>query len=226
MEATRRTRADRKGGHLAVRRSDGALVLRESAQCPEQDLDAFQDVERHRFFNTNNLWLDLDALQRTLEARDYILGLPMIRNEKRCDPLDSESPLAIQLETAMGAAIGIFEGARALDVPRDRFAPVKTTADLLAVMSDAYVLTEDRRVVRHPGASRDLVVDLDDRFYKRIDHFLERLPHGAPSLRRCHSLRVNGDHVFGEDVVIEGDVTLDNPGERAVVVPAGAHLRG
>ena len=61
MEVADRTAADRKGGHLA-RRADGSLVLREIAQTPEADLGAFADTERHRFFNTNSIWLDLQAL--------------------------------------------------------------------------------------------------------------------------------------------------------------------
>ncbi|MEK8229038.1 UTP--glucose-1-phosphate uridylyltransferase [Oerskovia sp. M15] len=63
----RRTPADRKGGHLVVRRSDRRLVLRETAQTPEEDLAAAGDIERHGYFNTNNLWLDLRALAGELE---------------------------------------------------------------------------------------------------------------------------------------------------------------
>src|SRR3954452_14890210 len=146
MEVADRTEADRKGGHVARRRRGGGLVLREIAQTPEEDVDAFQDVGRHRFFNTNTLWIDLEALQGLLRERDGVLGLPMIVNRKTVDPSDASSPDVVQLETAMGAAIDVFEGARALRVPRRRFAPVKTTNDLLALRSDAYVLTAEGRV--------------------------------------------------------------------------------
>ena len=57
MEVTRRTEADRKGGHLATRRSDGQLLLRETAQCLPEDAESFSNIEKHRYFNTNNLWL-------------------------------------------------------------------------------------------------------------------------------------------------------------------------
>ena len=67
-------------------------MLREIAQTPDDDLDAFQDVERHRYFNTNNLWLDLRALDAVLRARDGVLGLPMIVNRKTVDPRDPSSP--------------------------------------------------------------------------------------------------------------------------------------
>src|SRR5919109_2738619 len=120
-ETVDRTEADRKGGHLARRREDGGLVLRESAQVPDEDQDAFQDNERHRFFNANSIWINLRALKRMLAERDGELGLPMIVNRKTVDPNDSGSPEVIQLETAMGAAIGVFDGAAAVHVPRARF---------------------------------------------------------------------------------------------------------
>src|SRR3954468_515938 len=151
MEVTDRTEADRKGGHLARRREDGRLALRETAQTPDEDLEALQDIARHPYVNTNNLWVDLRALDKAMRERDNVLGLPMIRNEKTVDPTDKSSPAVYQLETAMGAAIEVFEGARALRVPRGRFAPVKTTDDLLALRSDAYELTGDAHVVLAGG---------------------------------------------------------------------------
>src|SRR4029077_253910 len=65
MEVLRRAEADRKGGHVARRAGDG-LVLRESAQVRDEDEEAFQDIERHRFFNTNNLWINLRTLSAVL----------------------------------------------------------------------------------------------------------------------------------------------------------------
>ena len=152
MEVADRTEADRKGGHLA-QRPDGGLVLREVAQTPDEDLDSFQDITRHRFFNTNTLWLDLQALADVLAERGSVLGLPLIVNRKTVDPADSASPEVIQIETAMGAAIGVFDGALAIRVPRSRLVPVKTTNDLLVLRSDAYSLT-DGRARRAGGRAR------------------------------------------------------------------------
>ena len=121
-------------------------MLRETAQTPEEDLEALQDTARHRYFNCNNLWVSLPALKTLLDERDGVLGLPLIVNEKTVDPSDPASPAVIQLETAMGAAIEVFDGAAALRVPRKRFAPVKTTDDLLVVRSDAYSLTDEARM--------------------------------------------------------------------------------
>lgn len=226
MEVCERTESDRKGGHLA-RLKEGGLVLRESAQCPEDEKDEFQDVSTYRFFNTNNLWLDLEALDRALRERDGVLGLPMIRNHKTVDPTDPGSPEVIQLETAMGAAIGVFDGARAVCVPRERFAPVKTTNDLLVVWSDAFRLTDDFRLMPATGRKTDLpVVSLDPEHYKLVDQLAERFPHGAPSLVRCRRLTVRGDVRFGRDVILEGEVELVQEGPEPRRIPDGAVLRG
>ncbi len=150
MEVTRRTEADRKGGHLAVECATGGLILRESSQCPDADSEAFQDIGRHRFFNTNNLWVRLDHLKEALDAQGGFLPLAVIKNRKTVDPRDPSSPAVFQLETAMGAAISCFGAAGAIEVSRARFAPVKTTDDLLALRSDAYVVTPDFRLELHP----------------------------------------------------------------------------
>jgi UTP--glucose-1-phosphate uridylyltransferase len=222
MEVADRTEADRKGGHLARRRDGGGLLLRESAQTPDEDADAFQDVARHRFFNTNNLWVNLRALRRAMDERDGILGLPMIVNRKTVDPADPSSPPVIQLETAMGAAIAVFDGARALHVPRRRFAPVKTTSDLLAVRSDAYVLGEDYRVELAPGRDGPPVIELDPAYYKLLRDFDARFPAGAPSLVACERLTVEGDVTFGRGVVVRGTVRITGPAR----VEDGAVLEG
>ncbi len=209
MEVTDRTEADRKGGHLAVRRSDGRLVLRETAQTPDEDREALEDITRHRYVNTNNLWVSLRALDEAL--RDGFLELPMIRNEKTVDPSDKSSPAVYQLETAMGAAIEVFEGARALRVPRTRFAPVKTTDDLLALRSDAYELTGDARMVLADGRSNAPFVALDSEHYKLLRDFEERFPSGPPSLVECNRFEVEGDVHFGAGVVARGDVLVHGP---------------
>jgi UTP--glucose-1-phosphate uridylyltransferase len=226
MEVADRTEADRKGGHIARRREGGGLVLREIAQTPDEDVDAFQDVSRHRFFNTNTLWVDLRALRDLLDERDGVLGLPMIVNRKTVDPSDSSSPEVIQLETAMGAAIDVFDGARALRVPRRRFAPVKTTSDLLALRSDAYVLADDARVEPAEGRDGPPVVDLDDEHYKLLADFEARFPAGPPSLAACERLAVDGDVLFGANVVVRGAVSIEHSGDGQLRIEDGTVLEG
>ncbi len=224
MEVTRRTAADKKGGHLALRPRDGRLILRESAQCPDADAEAFQDIERHRFFNTNNLWIRLDHLKETLTKHGGLIPLPMIRNSKTADPRDKNSPAVYQLETAMGAAIESFPGAAAIEVGRARFAPVKTTSDLLIIRSDACRLTSDFRIELDPARQGvPPEVNLDNTHYKLVDGLDLLLAEAIPSLRDCHKLTVHGLIQFKPGVVISGTVSFTNKGPSPAPVRAGEY---
>jgi len=207
MEVCARTEADRKGGHLCQDKH-GQLMLREVAQCPPEELDEFQNVELYSYFNTNNLWIDLKALQWNLIAGEGIILLPLIVNPKNVDG----TPV-YQLETAMGAAISVFNGARAVLVPRSRFSPVKKNNDLLAIWSDLYELNDQYQVVMRRGVESIPPIELDERYYGMIDQLLERFRDGVPSLLNCSSLKISGDISFGEDVICEGKVNLtaENP---------------
>lgn len=221
MEVTTRTPSDRKGGHLAVR--DGHLILRESAQCPDADLDSFQDIERHRFFNTNNLWLRLDRLREAIRSSGGFLPLPVIQNQKTVDPRDKTSTPVVQLETAMGAAIECFSDAGAIAVPRSRFAPVKATGDLLTLRSDAYEITTDGRA--QLAAVRDGIpprIDLDGH-YKLVDQLDAATPHGPPSLVGCDTLTIKGPIIFSPGTTITGHVTLSNGADTPAPLPPGTY---
>ena len=210
-EVCDRTVNDRKGGHLAVRKSDRHLVLRDSAMVEPGDESYFQDNTRHTTFHANNLWVDLHVVDRLLrdsedQGRSGI-GLPIIVNRKTVDPSDAASPEVIQIETAMGAAIERIDGARAIHVPRTRFRPVKTTNELLLVRSDIFELDDESLVVSVIDHAEPYV-DLD-KPYKLVPDFERRFPQGVPSMREARSLRVTGDVTFGADVVVVGDVTVD-----------------
>ena len=207
IEAVRRTPSDKKGGHFARRKQDGRIVLRESAQTLPGDQAALADLDRHRFCSTNNLWFDLATMRETIIARDGVLGLPLIRNVKTVDPADPSTPKVIQVETAMGAAIEVFEGSRTIQVDRERFVPVKTTNDLLVLRSDVYDLGSD--FVLDQAAEEVPYVELDNDFYKLVGDFDKRFPEGAPSLRAASSLRVEGDWTFGRGVRVVGDAALE-----------------
>ncbi len=217
-EITPRTPMDVKGGHLARRRSDGRLILRETAQTLPEDMQYFTDPDIHPYASTNNLWFDLQQLRDVLTERGGVLGLPIIRNEKTVDPKDPASPAVIQIESAMGAAIEVFDGATAIVVPRSRFLPVKTTNELVLLRSDVYEWGEDQV----PRATVDTlpVVSLSSA-YKKIGDLEARMPY-ALELRDCASLTVDGDWSFGDGVSAVGDVTLGSEGG---VVENGSVLR-
>jgi UTP--glucose-1-phosphate uridylyltransferase len=127
----------------------------------------------------------------------------------------------VQIESAMGAAVEVFEGAVALEVGRSRFRPVKTTDDLLVVRSDVYELSSDGVVQSEADPP---LVRLDPRHFKTIADFEARFPE-APSLREANSLTVEGDWSFGSGVVVAGDVRLEDEGE-ARHIPDGTRLLG
>lgn len=225
METAERTKADAKGGHLARRKSTGRLVLRESSQAPTapggEIIPEFQDVSKYRHFNTNNIWLDLQAVVQVAREHDGSIPLPLISNKKTVNPRDRGSRRVIQIETAMGAAIEVFEGARALQVPRSRFAPVKSNNDLLVVRSDAYVLNEDFTITLNPTRKLSGIpsVSLDGHFYGLLKDFEARIKE-IPSLVDAQSLVVQGDVVFPHLVKIVGAVTVHGSQDAQKVVPA------
>jgi UDP-N-acetylglucosamine pyrophosphorylase len=222
MEVAQRTGSDRKGGHLA--RRDGKLLLRESAQCPETDQQAFQDIQRHRFFNTNNLWVRLDALRGYLASNGGFVPLPLIKNSKNVDPRDKKSISVFQLETAMGAAIECFDNTGAILVPRSRFAPVKTTSDLFALRSDAYEVTSDWRLkVADTLQGTPPRVDLEPQHYGIVDQLDRLLEDGVPSLKHCQELIVRGPVRFGTGQTFRGQVTIENPATEPKRLPEGQY---
>ncbi|MBA3020222.1 MAG: UTP--glucose-1-phosphate uridylyltransferase [Actinobacteria bacterium] len=203
-----RTVNDRKGGHLALRISDEQLILRDTAQTAPEDMGFFTDEHRHPFFHTNNLWLDLVQLRAVLTERAGVLGLPLIRNEKTVDPAVPSSPKVIQLESAMGAAIEVFVGAKAIVVPRDRFLPVKTTNELLLLRSDVFELGPDGRLI----AVADIPeISLDPKHYRLVGDF-DQLVSVVPSLRRAKALRVQGEWHFDSPTEIVGELELADTG--------------
>ena len=225
MEVVEGTEAERKGGHLARRRSDGQIVLRESAQIASDDEESFRDYRHWHYYNTNNLWVDLEALEDRLAETDGVLELSLIVNDKTVDPRDPDSTPVIQLENAMGSAIQGFPGARLLCVPRTRFVPVKTTNDLLTLRSDVYAIGERMIVAPVPERAGKLpYVDLEKRFYGVLERFDARFPCGAPSLREAERFVVRGDVTFGADVVARGDVELE--ADAPVRIDDGAVLGG
>jgi len=224
MEVALKTPADLKGGHVA-RHKNGRLILREAAQCPKDELDAFQDIRRYRYFNTNNIWINLKALKALFDEQK-MLNLPLILNPKTLDPRDDTSPPVYQLESAMGAAISLFDGAAAVRVPRNRFFPVKTCNDLLAVRSDCFVYMENQSLQINPereelGLNDVVKVKLDPKYYGKIDDLDKRFGDGIPSLVGCDSLTIEGDVLFEKDVIIKGSVCIKNRQKSRAIIKAG-----
>ena len=221
VEVATRTYADRKGGHIVRDKATGRLLLREMSQVHDDDKADAQNIDKHPYFNTNSIWVRIDALQEKLAEYNGVLPLPVIRNMKTVDPTDSSSTSVVQLETAMGAAISLFEGAICVQVDRMRFLPVKTTDDLFIMRSDRFHLTDSYEM--EDGNYIFPSVKLDPRYYKNIHDFDERFPYSVPSLAAANSVTIEGDWTFGRDVVMFADAKLSDEGAPRYV-PNGEYV--
>jgi len=216
MEVTDKTRADVKGGTLI--QYEGHLRLLEAAQVPKEHEEDFKSVKKFNVFNTNNLWINLPAIQRVLS--ENTLDMEIIVNPKQL----AGGVNVIQLETAVGAAMKCFEQASGVNVPRSRFLPVKKTSDLLLVMSNLYSLDHGALTMSpmrmFPATP---LVKLGDTHFKKVSAFLSRFG-SIPDLLELDHLTVSGDVTFGRGVSLRGTVIIiANHGDR-IDIPAGAIL--
>lgn len=213
MEVTPKTLADVKGGTLIS--YEGKVQLLEIAQVPDEHVNEFKSIEKFKIFNTNNLWVNLSAIKRLVEAD--ALKMEIIPNPKEVDGIK-----VLQLETAAGAAIKFFDRAIGANVPRSRFLPVKATSDLLLVQSDLYTLTDEGYVIRNPARSNpsNPSIELGPEF-KKVANFLGRFK-SIPSIIDLDSLKVTGDVWFGSGVTLKGKVTIAAKSEVKLEIPDGA----
>lgn len=201
MEVAKRTENDKKGGHLALK--DGKLILREVAQVSKEDEADFIDFHKYKFFNTNSIWIKASALKSLLEKNKGILDLPIIINEKNINPSDSNSDKVIQLETAMGSAISLFDTAKTILVPPKRFIPVKNTNNLLYLLSDLVFINDDYELF----PQKNISIDLSPKYYKNVKDFFAHFK-SIPSLINCSKLKIENEVYFNEPKKLEGEILI------------------
>ncbi|MBM7825273.1 UTP--glucose-1-phosphate uridylyltransferase [Arcanobacterium pluranimalium] len=204
-ELCTRTLADLKGGHLARRKSDGQIILRDTAQTPPEDMHFFTDQYRHPYFHTNNLWFNIEALRDLLRRTGGVVNLPLIRNKKHVDPTDKTSPEVYQIECASGAIVSSFSDSRPILVGRERFLPVKTTNDLFAIRSDSYDFGADARL--RLNREQAPIARLDPQYFAMISDF-ELRTKNLPSTANLDSIEVTGDYFFDGTEKLAGDVHI------------------
>ena len=213
MEVTRKTESDVKGGSPVFHNK--LLSLLEIAQVPEEHLHDFQDINVFRYFNTNNLWVDLDAVKEKRRADK--LRLPIILNRKHIADTD-----VIQIETAMGAAMHSFSAPGLIEVPRTRFAPVKKLSDLFLLQSDSYVMNAACQLSVNPLRPGHLSVLPKVAFHSGFpqDNELEN-SFAAPqtiSMLQADSLSVSGNVFFEEGIQIKGKVVIANDDAKKMII--------
>ncbi|CAR66034.1 DEHA2G22990p [Debaryomyces hansenii CBS767] len=218
MELTDKTRADVKGGTLI--NYEGQVRLLEIAQVAKEHVEDFKSIKKFKYFNTNNLWINLRAIKKLVEADG--IQAEIIPNQKTISKGSSDINV-LQLETAVGAAIKHFNKAHGVVVPRSRFLPVKTCSDLLLVKSDLFFL-------EHGALKLDPVRDgfanplikLGSHF-KKVSGFQSRIGH-MPRILELDHLTITGNVTLGKNVTLKGTVIIVcNDGDK-IDIPNGSIL--
>jgi UTP--glucose-1-phosphate uridylyltransferase len=216
MEVTPKTLADTKGGAL-VRlkgKNEDKLFVLEKAQCPKKYIKIFENISYFKYFNTNNIWINLKALKRKLQfwkTSGFTNNVPLIVSNKVVNGYN-----AVQLEQAMGGVISIFDNVSAVNIPLEirekRFMPIKQTRDYLRVLSDYSFIDKNGFISKNSEneiGREPVKIVLDDRYYKNVKQFLNRFKTNI-SLKNADSLVIKGDIRFEGDTSFIGSVSIEN----------------
>jgi len=219
MEVTNKTRADVKGGTLIE--YEGKLRLLEVAQVPKPHLEEFKSIKKFSVFNTNNIWVKLEAIKQHVDERT--LDMEVIVNPKSLEGAH-QGVNVIQLETAVGAAMKCFDNCQGVNVPRSRFLPVKTCQDLLLIMSNLYSLNNGTLSMSPERMFQTTpLIKLGALHFQKVKDFLRRFS-SIPDIIELDHLTVSGDVTFGKRVSLKGTVIIiANHGDR-IDIPDGAIL--
>ena len=216
MEVTDKTRADIKGGTLI--NYEGNVRLLEIAQVPANHVDDFKSITKFKIFNTNNLWINLKAIKRIVQNKS--LSLEIIVNPKTVSETGEK---AIQLETAVGAAIKHFNKSIGINVPRSRFLPVKGTSDLFLVQSNLFQLQHGTLTMNPKRQFTTVPLIKLGAEFTTVRDYLSRFK-TIPQILELDHLTVTGDVNFGSNVTLKGTVIIvANHGSR-IDIPAGSVL--
>jgi UTP--glucose-1-phosphate uridylyltransferase len=219
MEVTRKTPVDVKGGSPVF--IDGHPGLLEIAQVDPKHEAAFQNINTFRYFNTNNLWIDMEAIRDLIKSGG--LNIPTIINPKTI-----LGHSVIQIETAMGAAMGSFSKPAAINVPRNRFFPVKKMKDLLILQSDAFLLNKAYQILPNPQRSAKLPflpeVSFGGGFMDDNELGNWFADPASLSLVDAEAFEVKGRVFFEKEVKVRGRVKVEQAGADELRISSGTVL--
>ena len=93
--------------------------------------------------------------------------------------------------------------------------------------SDAYKLTDEFEVMSNMADKLPFpIIKLDEKFYKFVDDLQSRFPNGAPSLRQCKEVTVEGDVLFGKNITILDVSKISNPSDKQATLPDNTIVDG
>uniref|UniRef100_H3AA09 UTP--glucose-1-phosphate uridylyltransferase n=1 Tax=Latimeria chalumnae TaxID=7897 RepID=H3AA09_LATCH len=182
-------------------------------QVPKVHMEDFTVAPEFKFFNTSNLWISLEALQRVHERET--VQAPSLGDSVAINQGKNE----IQLKKAIGMSIKSFDNAVGINVPHTRFLPINTTSDLLLVMSNLYCLEQGCLHLNEKREFKTVPLVKLGTFFSKVQDFLQRFE-SIPDLLELDHLTVSGDVTFGKDVILKGTVIIiANHGERIDIPP-------
>ncbi|KAL6832800.1 UTP-glucose-1-phosphate uridylyltransferase [Trichoderma camerunense] len=197
MELTNKTKADVKGGTIID--YEGSVRLLEIAQVPKEHVNEFKSIKKFKYFNTNNIWLNLSAIKRVVENNE--LAMEIIPN---------------------GKTIRHFNNAHGVNVPRRRFLPVKTCSDLMLVKSDLYTLKHGQLQMSAARFGDAPLIKLGSDF-KKVSDFQKHIP-SIPKVLELDHLTITGAVNLGRGVTLKGTVIIVATEGSTIDIPPGSIL--
>lgn len=138
LEIVERTEQDKKGG--IVVKYDGRYKIVEIGECGLDDLSNFMDIEKYKYFNTNNIWIRTKAIKElSKQDTNYLEKVDIIKNRKKLKTGED----CVQLEYALGGFLKMFDKVKFYLVDRNRFMPIKNEEQLDNLRSDKYKLNKE-----------------------------------------------------------------------------------
>ncbi|KAK5724173.1 UTP-glucose-1-phosphate uridylyltransferase [Elasticomyces elasticus] len=220
MELTDKTKADVKGGTIID--YEGQARLLEIAQVPKQYVNEFKSIKKFKYFNTNNVWMNLRAVKRVVENNELLMEIIPNGKSIPADKKGETDVSVVQLETAVGAAIKHFKNAHGVNVPRRRFLPVKTCSDLMLVKSDLYTLKHGQLMIDPSRFGPAPLIKLGSDF-KKVSQFQSRIP-SIPKILELDHLTITGAVNLGRGVVLKGTVIIVASEGNTIDIPPGSVL--
>jgi len=220
LEVTVRTPTDLEGGIL-VKQGDKVKLL-ELSQVPRDKSSLFKP-DMFKYWNTNNMWVNLKALYARVKENKLQLGVTC-----RQRWIDGKRHY-LQLEQPAGSAIQSFEKTSALVIPKHRYREVKTIASLFLLQSNLF--TVDPRNGHLPlNPKRDLasfpdlpVVKFSKQDLSNISQYQKRFP-SLPDILELEHLTVSGDVFFGSGVTLRGTIIIVAEFGSTINIPDGTTL--
>jgi len=214
LELTNRVSTDSHGG-VPMSYKEGRVHVMEISQVPFEYHKNFT-VSRFKWWNTNNMWVRINNIWNMLKLQ--ALDLDFIVKYRI-----SGGRNVAQIETPAAMSIHSFKRAVGITVPRSRYRPVNSTAQLLASQSNLFTFA-DGALQMNPARvpATEPLIKLGDHFIT-VDEYEKRFK-DIPNILELDHLTVSGDVTFGAKMTLKGTVIIMAEHGERIDLPDGTIL--